>query len=63
MDNGGDMIVNGKYLKPVPQTLTAKSVVREKEGGLAPSTKIVLGVVFGLIGVAIIIAIIVICVR
>ena len=65
MESGKPMRVNGKELPTMGETLEAEKVTveQEEDGGLRDSTKIVLGVVFGLIGVAIIIAIIVICVR
>lgn len=58
--------INGKEMPLVPKSLKTTSIKSQKADdvtGLALTTKIVLGVVFGLIGIAIIIAIIVICMR
>lgn len=68
MGSGRPMTVNGEELPPMSGTLESEPLVEANvedpdSGGLRQSTKIVLGVVFGLIGAAIIIAIIVICVR
>lgn len=63
MDSNQKMEVNGNSLPTMKESLKRAAVGGQEETGLRQSTKIVLGVVFGLIGVAIIIAIIVICLR
>lgn len=66
--NGGELEINGKKLQLIDGTLTSKSEATATEEekpshGISLTTKIVLGVVFGLIGLGIIVAIIVICLR
>ena len=68
-DDQKNLKINGKSLPMTPGSLKTTSVDRqtdtqeEEVTGLPLTTKIVLAVVFGLIGIAIIIAIIVICMR
>lgn len=70
-DENKDLRLRGETLKMAPgslkttsvETPTGNSSERDPVTGLPLTTKIVLAVVFGLIGIAIIIAIIVICMR
>lgn len=58
--------IKGEELTMTPGSLKTSAVVQQKEEevvGLPLTTKIVLAVVFGLIGIAIIVAIVVICMR
>lgn len=68
LENGGSIEVDGQDLKMVHGTLKTAAVKsgvpEEKEaGGVSATTTIVLAVVFSLIGLAIIIAVIVIVMR